>query len=85
MLHFIQLNHPRHMDIYVQDSKHKRQNTEVTIFEHRTQNICIQNTMSHRLPYNPILNKRTKDDNYINFVSKISENSVYRKFNRLLD
>ena len=27
--------------------KHKSQNTEVTSFEHRTQNICIQNTMSH--------------------------------------
>ena len=47
MLHFMQLAHPRHIDIYVQNSKHKSQNTEVTSFEHRTQNICIQNTMSH--------------------------------------
>ena len=45
--HFMQLAHPRHMDIYVQNSKHKSQNTEVTSFEHRTHNICIQNTMSH--------------------------------------
>ena len=44
---FLQLVYPRHMDIYVQNSKHKSQNTEVTSFEHRTQNICIQNTMSH--------------------------------------
>ena len=29
------------MDIYVQSSKFKSQNTEVTIFEHRTQNICL--------------------------------------------
>ena len=47
MLHFMQLAHPRHMDIYVQNSKHKSQNTEVTSFEQITQNICIQNTMSH--------------------------------------
>ena len=47
MLHFMQLAHPRHMDIYVQNSKHKSRNTEVTSFEHRTQNIYIQNTMSH--------------------------------------
>ena len=32
---------------YVPNSKHKSQNTRVTSFEHRTQNICIQNTMSH--------------------------------------
>ena len=53
MLHFMQLAHPRHMDIYVQNSKCKSQNTEVTRFEHRTQNICIQNTMSHigHVPY----------------------------------
>ena len=46
---FMQLAHPRHMDIYVQNSKHKSQNAEVTSFEHRTQNICIhvQNTRSH--------------------------------------
>ena len=44
MLHFMQLAHPRHMDIYVQNSKDKSQNT-VTSFEHRTQNVCIQNTM----------------------------------------
>ena len=43
----MQLAHPRHMDIYVQSSKHKSQNTEVTSFEHRTQNICILNTLSH--------------------------------------
>ena len=42
MLHSMQLAHPRHMDIYDQNSKHKSQNTEVTSFEHRT-----QNTMSH--------------------------------------
>ena len=47
MLHFMQLAHPRHMDINIQNSKHKGQNTEVTSFEHRTQNICIQNTVSH--------------------------------------
>ena len=47
MLHFMHLTHPPHLDIYVQNSKHKSQNTEVTSFEHRTQNICIQNTMSH--------------------------------------
>ena len=48
MLHFMLLAHPRHMDINVQNSKqHKSQNTEVTSFEHRTQNICIQNTVSH--------------------------------------
>ena len=41
----MQLAHPRHMDIYVQNSKHKSQNTEVTTFEKRTQNICIQNKM----------------------------------------
>ena len=44
MLHFMQL---AHIDIYVQNSKHKSQNTESTSFEHRTQNICIQKTMSH--------------------------------------
>ena len=43
----MQLAHPRPMDIYVQNSKHKSQNTEVTSFEHRTQNISIHNTMSH--------------------------------------
>ena len=43
----MQLAHPRHMDINIQNSKHKGQNTEVTSFEHRTQNICIQNTVSH--------------------------------------
>ena len=34
----MQLAHPRHMDIYVQNSKHKRQNTEVTSSntEHKT-------------------------------------------------
>ena len=47
MLHFMQLAHPRHMDINIQNSKHKGQNTEVTSFEHRTQNICIQNTVSY--------------------------------------
>ena len=47
MLHFIQLVHPRNMDNYVQYSKHKSRTTEVTSFEHRTQNICTQNTMSH--------------------------------------
>ena len=47
MLHFMQLAHPRHMDINIQNSKHKGENTEVTSFEHRTQNICIQNTVSH--------------------------------------
>ena len=47
MLHFMQLADPRHMDIHVQNLKHKSHNTEVTIFEHRTQNICIQNTVSH--------------------------------------
>ena len=51
MLHFMKLTHPRHMDINIQNSKHKGlfdiQNTEVTSFEHRTQNICIQNTVSH--------------------------------------
>ena len=47
MLHFMQLAHPRHMDINIQNSKHKGQNTEVTSFEHRTQNICIHNTVSH--------------------------------------
>ena len=47
MLHFMQLAHPRHMDINIQNSKHKGQNKEVTSFEHRTQNICIQNTVSH--------------------------------------
>ena len=47
MLHFMQLAHPRHMDINIQNSKHKGQNTEVNSFEHRTQNICIQNTVSH--------------------------------------
>ena len=47
MLHFMQLAHPRHMDIYVQNSKRKSQNKEVTNFEHRTQNIYDQNTMSH--------------------------------------
>ena len=43
----MQLAHSRRMDIYVQNPKHKSQNTEVTSFEHRTQNICIQNTKSH--------------------------------------
>ena len=33
MLHFMQLAHPRHMDLYVQNSKHKSQNTKVTSFE----------------------------------------------------
>ena len=47
MLHFMQLAHPRHMDINIQNSKHKGQNTEVTSFEHRSQNICIQNTVSY--------------------------------------
>ena len=47
MLHFMPLAHPRYMDIYVPNSKHKSQTTDVTSFEHRTQNICIQNTMSH--------------------------------------
>ena len=53
MLHFMQLAHTRHMDINIQNSKNKSQNTEVTSFEHRTQNICtqhtmyIQNTVSH--------------------------------------
>ena len=47
MLHFMQLAHPRHMDINIQNSKHKGQNIEVTSFEHRTQNICIQNTVSY--------------------------------------
>ena len=44
---FYAVNSFRHMDTYVQNSKHKSQNTEVTSFEHRTQNICVQNTMSH--------------------------------------
>ena len=35
------------MDIDVQNSKHKSQNTVVTSFEHRTQNIYTQNTISH--------------------------------------
>ena len=41
MLHFMQLAHPRHMDIYIQNSEHKSLNTETISFEHRTQNICI--------------------------------------------
>ena len=41
----MQLAHPRHIDIYVQNSKHKIQNTEV--ISYRTQNICTQHTMSH--------------------------------------
>ena len=50
MLHFLQLAHPRHMAIYMYllNSKHKSQNTEVTIFEHRTQNICtVYKTKCH--------------------------------------
>ena len=66
MLQFMHLAHPRHLDIYVQNSKHKSQNTGVTSFEHRTQNICIQNTMSHIgfriLPVkSPVLRKYVKD------------------------
>ena len=45
MLHFMQLAFTRHMDINIQNSKSKSQNTEVTSFEHRTQNICTQNTI----------------------------------------
>ena len=52
MLHFMQLAHPRHIDIYVQNSKHKSQNTELTSFEHRSQNICIKkHNVTYRLPY----------------------------------
>ena len=47
MQHFMQLAHPRHMDINIQNSKHKGQNTEVTSFEHRTQNNCLQNTVAY--------------------------------------
>ena len=54
MLHFMQLAHPRHVDIYVQNSKHKSQNTEVTSFEHRTQNtnhLYTKHNVTYRLPY----------------------------------
>ena len=40
-LHFMQLAHPRHMDIYGNNSKHKNQNTEVTSFEHRWMDGCL--------------------------------------------
>ena len=30
--------------------KTQKSNTEVTSFEHRTQNICIKNTVTYRLP-----------------------------------
>ena len=42
----MQLAHTGHMDINIQNSKNKSQNTIVTSFEHRTQNICTQNTIN---------------------------------------
>ena len=51
MLHFMQLAHPRHMDIYVQNSKHKSQNTEVTSFEQNTKHLYTKHNVKYRLPY----------------------------------
>ena len=51
-LHFMQLAHPRHMDINVQNSKHTSQNTEVTSFEHRTKkHMYTKHNVTYRLPY----------------------------------
>ena len=45
----MQLAHPRPVDIYVQISKHKGQNTEVTSSEHKTP---VYKKQGHiRLPY----------------------------------
>ena len=50
----MQSSQPRHMDIDVQNSKHKSQNTVVTSFEHRTQNtkhLYTKHHITYRLPY----------------------------------
>ena len=41
------LVHPSHVQFLLKSQNTKVTNTEVTTFEHGTQNICIQNTMSH--------------------------------------